>query len=329
MNAITWSHPMLLGLLPLVPLALLVQIAWRRRLHQQQRRLGLGDPDLDRRHSRSREVLRQVLLTSGLALLIVTLAGPRWGASSATRSDRGANLIFLLDCSRSMLAEDLYPNRLDTARRKARDLLADSPEHRVALIPFAAVATLRTPLTGDHQAAQEMLEECGPDLFPAELGYQGTAIGAAVELALKLQRDGDRGQAIIIFSDGSDPDQAAVESAAEAAFQAGVPVYGLFLGDPESSVSLTIDGQEQTMNADRASLDLLARRSGAISVNASVDEADIHQLRQHLAAHVKQAPWEEQRRIVQSERYRWFLLPALALISLAHFLPLCRRESLS
>lgn len=310
------AHPWVLGLLPLVPLLLLGRWLWYRRIRRQQASLGYGQSRHEPERTPARLWLRHSLFASGLALLLVSLAGPRWGVDAGTRSERGADLVFCLDCSRSMLAEDLYPDRLAAARRKALDLIEDSPEHRMALVPFAAIATLRTPLTGDQRAIAEMLEECSPELFPAELGYQGTAIATAVDLALSLDRSGDRGQAIVVFSDGSDPDGDAVTAAAEAARAAGVPVYGLFLGDPEREITVTIDGQEQVMEADRSSLDELATVTGGISVNAATDDSDVRALRQAIAARVAQAPWEEQRRIVASERYVWFLLPALACLVL-------------
>lgn len=324
----SWGHPLLLALLAAV--AALAALRWwsgaaRRRALAAT---GAGAAHLTAAVGRRRERLRAVLLWSALALGCAALASPRWGASEQTRQASGADLLLVLDCSRSMLAGDLHPNRLEVARRKAQDLLRLAPETRMALMPFAAVPVLRCPLTGDHHAVGEMLRDCSPALFPAESGYQGTAIGTAVTEGLGvLGRQVERGQAILVMSDGSDPDAEAVRKAGEAARAAGVPVYGLFLGDGERTVTVSIDGVEEVMAAERTTLDGLATATGAISVNATTGDEDVEALLQHLAATVAQRPWEERQRVVASERYRWLLLPAIALLALGALLPTRRRTA--
>ena len=168
------------------------------------------------------------------------------------------------------------PTRIEAARRKAIDLLRLAPETRMALMPFAAMPVLRCPLTGDHDALAQMLQDCSPELFPAENGYQGTAIGDAVRAGLGvLGKQSDRGQAILVMSDGADDDKAAVAAAAKAAKSAGIPVYGLFFADPQRKVTLLIDGKEEVMDADRTTLDALAHATGGI----------VHQCRQRPQGH--------------------------------------------
>jgi Ca-activated chloride channel family protein len=323
----SWADAHLLWLLPVVALLAALRWWWSRAVRRARAGVGAGVPHLTAGVGRKREVVRSVLLWSGLALLVVALAGPRWGARDEVQSSRGADVLLLLDCSRSMLAKDLYPDRLESARRKVTDLLRLAPETRLALMPFAAVPVLRCPLTGDHQAIELMLQDCTPDLFPAENGYQGTAIGEAVQAGLRvLGRQTERGQSLIVMSDGADDDQAAVAAAAVAAKAMGVPVYGVFFGDPERSVSVTIDGRDEVMRADRSTLDELATATGGLCVNATGDAEDMRLVHQHLRTHVVQLPWEERRRIVQSEKYQVVLAPALVLIVLGMLVPTRRRR---
>jgi Ca-activated chloride channel homolog len=324
----TWANIYLLWLLlPLVLLAVTVWW-WRRSLSKSHACIGVGIPHLTGGVGRRREVIRLILLWSGLALLIVALAGPRWGAQAEVRTSRGADLLLIIDCSRSMLAKDLHPDRLEAARRKAIDLLELAPETRMALMPFAAVPVLRCPLTGDHHAIELMLQDCTPDLFPAENGYQGTAIGEAIQAGLRvLGKQVERGQSILVMSDGADDDTKAVEAAAKAAQQAGVPIYGIFFGDTEREVSITIDGKQEVMKADRTTLDRLANDTGGLCVNARDDKEDISVIHQHLRTHVVQMPWEERSRVVQSERYQFVVLPAMLLIFFGVLLPTRRRRS--
>ena len=103
-------------------------------------------------------------------------------------------------------------------------------------------------MTGDQIALERLLAGCTPDLFRV----QGTAIGAAVDEAIDfLLEQGDRGLAIVILSDGSDADSEAVKPRAKEGPVEDIPVYGIFLGDPEREVSMVIDGKEQVMTADR------------------------------------------------------------------------------
>lgn len=317
----TWGNGMLLWLLPGV-VALAGGMAWWRARARHQL-VSLGVPLTV---GRRRERLRATFLWLGLAVATVALAGPRWGSVSEMHTASGTDVALVLDCSRSMMATDLYPNRLEAARRKALALLRLAPGTRMALMPFAALPVLRCPLTGDHQALGEMLQDCTPEMFPAEFGYQGTAIGAAVSDALrKLGGQGERGQAVLVMSDGADDDHAAVQRAADEAKAAGVPVVGLFIGDPDKQVTLAIDGRDEVMSADRSTLEKLATETEGLCVNAVLDDRDVQTIAEFLAAHTAQRPWEERRRTVASERFQWLLVPAVLLLSLGALLPTRRR----
>jgi len=318
----SWAHPQLLWLIALAGAGGLLSWWWGRQVRRSRAAVGAGVPHLSAGVARHRSAVRALLLWGGLIAGVGALAGPRWGASDELHVSRGCDLLLVLDCSRSMLATDLYPTRIEAARRKAIDLLRLAPETRMALMPFAAMPVLRCPLTGDHDALALMLQDCSPELFPAENGYQGTAIGDAVQAGLTvLGKQSDRGQAILVMSDGADDDHQAVAAAAKAAKSAGIPVYGLFFADPERKVTLVIDGKEEVMDADRSTLDTLASESGGLCINAGNDPQDIVLLHDHLISHVTQLPWEERRRVVMSERFQWLLLPALVALTLGTLIP--------
>lgn len=318
----TFADIHLLGLLGVL-LALALGAAWRTRAARTHARAtGVTSPVHTATVHRGRQHLRSVCLWAGLGLGVVALAGPRWGASEQVRTAKGADLLVLIDCSRSMLANDLFPSRLEVARRKALALMDAAPETRIALMPFAAIPVLRCPLTGDRAAVGEMLRDCDPDLFPADQGYQGTAIGTALKEGLQvLGRQVERGQAILVITDGADPDAATVKAAAEAAVAAGIPVNGLFVADPEKKPTLVIDGKTQVMTSDRTTLDALATSTRGLAVNATLDDADVTALAQHISTTVSSRAWEERARIVASERFQWPLALAILLVSLGVLLP--------
>lgn len=321
----SWGHGIWLWLLVVIVGLAGSGLWWRHVARRQLVRLG-APLTIGRR----REYLRVMLLWLGLTAGVVAVAGPRWGSVTEVRTATGTDVVLVLDCSRSMQATDLYPTRMEAARRKAQDLLRLAPGTRMALMPFAALPVLRCPLTGDHQALSEMMQDCSPDLFPAESGYQGTAIGAAVAEALKiLGGQGERGQAILIMSDGADDDQKAVQKAAESAKSAGVPVIGLFIGDADKQVTLPIDGHDEVMTVDRSTLEQLATATEGVCVNAVLDDRDVQTIADFLATHTAQRPWEERRRMVASERYQWLLVPAILLLALGALLPTRRRLPMS
>jgi Ca-activated chloride channel family protein len=322
-----WQDPHLLALIALALALGALRWWWQRALVQAQRGIGTATPRLIASHGRRRARLRQALLWSGLVVGLAALAGPRWGTSERTEESRGADLYIAIDASRSMLATDSHPTRLATAKRKALSLMDSAPEHRVALLPFAGTAVLMTPLTGDRDAVAELLQEVDPDLFPAEHGRQGTAIGDTFQQALQLIGEtGATGAAIVIFSDGADPDSDAVAAAAADADAAGVPIYTVFFGDPSRETTVMIDGREVVMAADRSTLDLLPERTGGISVNATPGQKDVQAIADHIAGHLELKPWEEQRREVATQRYQWLLGPALLMLLTALLLPTLRRR---
>jgi len=324
----SWAHPLLAIILPLcVAASFLLAALWSRRVRHRQRSIGTGVAHLTTSVGRRRESWRSGLLWSGLLLLAVSMAGPRWGSESVEQHQSGADILLLMDCSRSMLTTDIYPTRIEAARRKALDLLEEAPELRIALMPFAAVPILRCPFTGDHAALEEILKDCSPDLFPVEDGLQGTAIGAGVTEGLNLLSHGaERGQAILIMSDGLDDDQESVEKAAKAAKDAGIPVFGLFFGDPAVTSTLTIDGQSQAMNPERQTLEKLADATGGICVTATRDDADVTALIARIEHSLKLGVWESHARIVASDRYQWPLGIGILLIVAGTLLPSRRRE---
>lgn len=323
----SWSDPWLLLALPALAVVAALRWWWGRRLVRAAAPVGAGHPAHAASVAPRLALIRQVLLWSGLLLGVVALIGPRWGGEDRQRSGGGADVLVVFDCSRSMLADDLSPTRLEAARRKCIDLLRIAPHLRLGLMPFAATAILRCPPTGDQQILAELLRDCSPDLFPADQGLQGTSIGVAVQEALGvLGRSHTVGQAVLVVSDGADPDTKAIETAAAAAKNAGVPVFGLFIGDTERTVDLVIDGTKRTMKTDTTTLEKMSVATGALWVGATLDDQDV----KTLAAGIDQVAggheWEERRRTVAAERYRLPLLPAILLLTVGMLLPTRRRQ---
>jgi len=194
----------------------------------------LGDPATLARlvppETAARRRLKAVLELGGLALVFVALAGPQWGVELvATRSD--ARQVFVaVDASLSMTAEDASPNRLEKAKRELALLLDSLQGDRVGVIAFAGDAGILCPITGDVEAAKQILAGLSAGSIPVP----GTAIGTAVRLAVSVLQRYPGGKAVVLLSDGEDHHTDPLAAAAEAE-AAGVRIYAIGIGTPEGN----------------------------------------------------------------------------------------------
>ena len=134
-----------------------------------------------------------------LTFIVVALARPQWGYEKVATESEGRNIIIAVDTSRSMLATDLLPDRLTRARLAAQDLVESLPNDRIGLIAFAGRAFLQAPLTMDHMAIVETLNQLDTEIIPRG----GTNINSAVTLAIEtFQKADSKDNALILFSDG-------------------------------------------------------------------------------------------------------------------------------
>jgi Ca-activated chloride channel family protein len=226
----------MLHLIWLVPaLGLLTWLAGRRAVRALRRLTALGHrlAPVDRRRRR----WRSALSIAALALIVFALTRPGWNAESVTVHQEGRDVVFVVDVSRSMLAEDLAPNRLERAKLAILDVLPTLEGDRVALVAFAGSATLVCPLTRDYAFFRWAVES----LSPAHGGGEGTLIGDAIrkvatDLFDPLER---RYKDLILISDGEDQESFPVDAAAAAAEQ-GVRIIAIGLGDDQAGSRIPV-----------------------------------------------------------------------------------------
>ena len=167
-----------------------------------------------------------------LALVIVSLARPRWGYAFDEVRRKGLDLILAVDVSRSMLSNDVPPSRLERVKLATQDLLNELQGDRVGLIAFAGRAFLQAPLTIDYDAAVDSIN----DLDTKSIPEGGTNISDAINLATKTYGKAATGnRALIIFTDGEELNGDAV-TAAKAAAAAGVKIFTVGVGTPGGSL---------------------------------------------------------------------------------------------
>lgn len=189
-------------------------------------------PALARTVDRRRRGLRFALVLLGLALAVAALAQPRWGYTYEDAKRKGLDLILAVDTSRSMLSNDVLPNRLQRVKLSTQDLITELQGDRVGLVAFAGRAFLQAPLTIDYDAAVEAIN----DLDTSTIPEGGTNISEAIDLAVRtFGKSAIGNRAVIIFTDGEDLRGDSTKSA-KAAADAGVRIFTVGVGTPEGSL---------------------------------------------------------------------------------------------
>jgi Ca-activated chloride channel family protein len=277
--------------------------------------------------SRLRQWLKAFCLVGAVGCLALALTQPQWGKHWQDVPRRGRDLIILLDVSRSMLAEDVAPNRLQRAKIDIKDLvqvLHREGGHRLGLVVFAGRASLQCPLTLDYAFFMQKLNEVGPDT----VARGGTLIGDAIRLALDGFATLDQNyKDIILITDGEDHDSFPLEAATAAAEQ-HVSIYTVGIGDPEAGVRIPAQnntqgertyiryqGQEVRSRMHENLLLEMAQRTGGAYVPAGTRAIELDRIyatyiapkaRRHLEVAVRE-------RFVH--RFQWFVLAALLFLS--------------
>lgn len=230
----TWRQPQLFALLALV-VALGVALVYAAR----QRRAALREfaedalaARLARGVSERRRLVRRVLRVAALTVLVIALAGPKWGFHWEEVRREGIDLIVAIDTSRSMLATDVVPNRLERAKLAVLDLLPRLQGDRIGLVAYAGTAFLEAPLTLDYAAFARSLRALQVGIIPRG----GTSLSRAIEVSLDAfeARQG-KYEALILISDGEDHEGDALEWAKRAA-ERGVKIYTVGIGTPEGEL---------------------------------------------------------------------------------------------
>jgi Ca-activated chloride channel family protein len=189
--------------------------------------------------NRLARLLKFALLLAVLGFAFVALAQPRWGYTYDDTKRRGLDLILAVDTSRSMLSNDVQPNRLQRVRLATQDLINDLQGDRVGLIAFAGRAFLQAPLTIDYDAVVDSINDLDTNTIPEG----GTNISEAINLAVRTYGKSAVGnRALIIFTDGEELGGDA-NKAAKAAADAGVRIFTIGVGTPQGSL-ITISGED-------------------------------------------------------------------------------------
>jgi len=188
--------------------------------------------------SPQRQQVRAACLVLAVASLIVALARPQWGFTWEEVKQRGVDIVVAIDVSKSMLAQDIAPNRLARAKLAAMDLMQVAKGDRLGLVAFAGSAFLQCPLTIDDAAFRQSVESLDVNTIPEG----GTAVADGIETAETAFKAGDNHRVLVLMIDGEDHDSGALEVAQKAA-KSGLRIYTIGIGTAEGELLRVKDAQ--------------------------------------------------------------------------------------
>ena len=282
-------------------------------------------PQLSATVNRTRRLVRFGFLMLGLTFAIVSLARPQWGYLYEDVKRKGLDLLFAVDTSRSMLSNDVQPNRLERVKLAAQDLVNQLQGDRVGLIAFAGRAFLQAPLTIDYEAAIESVNDLDTKTIPEG----GTNISEAINLAISTFGKSAAGnRALIIFTDGEELSGDAVKVAKSAA-KAGLKIFTVGVGTPQGSlIPITTDdgetafvkdsaGQVVKSKLDEKRLEEIAQAAGGFYLHLGDGPRTMSQVYQQGLAKMKAAEIDARLSRRPIDRYEWPLGAALIALTIS------------
>jgi Ca-activated chloride channel family protein len=306
-------------------------------LRRQRRIRVFCGPDLHERLTSSllsgRRRLKAVLIVAAVVFLVLAMAHPRWGYHWEDVKRVGVDIIVAVDVSRSMLAEDIPPSRLERARRKLQDFTAMLDGDRVGLVAFAGTSFLQCPLTLDYGAFSMFLEHLSPDMIPVP----GTDMAAAIRTATRAFNRKERtSKALILITDGEDHAGDVMQAAREARRE-GVRIFVIGIGTPDGTPVPGVDGKGGFMQdrsgslvlsrLDENTLQKIALETDGAYVRSVTGDLDLETIYHGaIKKDIEEKELSAARRKRWEERFQWFAALALLCLVLEFFIRENRRK---
>lgn len=228
-----FANPQLLWLLLLVPLMVVAFATILLLRRRNLRRFGNIETvsSLLRDVSSWRVHTKFILFTLAFVAMVFAAARPQFGAKLREQKSEGVEMMFVVDVSNSMLAEDFTPNRLDRTRYAIDKLFTQLNQDRVGVVVFAGEAKVQLPITTDYRMARSFTKRLSPQL----VDVQGTLLSDAIELAsLSFSQREDASRVMILITDGEAHDNDAIV-AAERAAERGIRIFAIGIGSPQGA----------------------------------------------------------------------------------------------
>lgn len=322
------EQPIYFYLLAAIPVLLLLYVAisfWRSRIQQK-----FADTSLLKKLSPNRSVLKGfikiVVLCLALACFSFALVNPKIGTKLETVKREGVDLVFALDVSKSMLAEDIAPNRMEKAKQLTSQIINSLAGDRVGIIGYAGSAFPQVPITTDFSSAKLFLSNMNTDMVSS----QGTAITEAIEMAKTFYNDEEQtNRVLVIVSDGEDH-EGNVSAAVAEAVSLGIKVYTIGVGSVQGApIPIKRNGILQYYKKDQNNEQVVTKLNletleeiAAIGNGSYIDGTSTKAVVENVTAILNgmdKKEFESKQFTDFKDQFQWFLAGALFLLVLDVF----------
>ena len=302
-----------LAIIPIMIVIFLLVLWWKKRTQRK-----FSNPELLEKlapnTSTFKSALKLIMLMLGMAFLIISLVNPKMGSKLKTVKREGVDVVFALDVSKSMLAEDIAPNRLEKAKEIISKIIDKLGSDRVGVIIYAGNSYPLLPITTDHAAANMFLQNADPDMVSS----QGTAINEALELAKTYyNNDEQTNRFLIIISDGEDH-QEETKQVAQNLSNEGVKIYTVGVGTEKGGpIPMRLNGNMIGYKKDNKGetvitkltpevLEGIADSGNGRYINGNVTENPVKQISE-IIANAQKSEFETKQFSDYKDQFQWFL----------------------
>ena len=319
----TFAHLWALNLLWVLPAAAILLLYYGRKKKRVLEKVADAGMLLRicGRERKGEKFLKGLFLLLGLGLMILALAGPRWGSHYQEVSRKGVDIMILVDVSPSMMVGDIKPDRLERARREILDFLRVLQGDRVGLVAFSGAAFVQCPLTLDYVAFEMFLDALSPDLIPVP----GTDLGAAIDTGVNaFDFEAETDKVILLITDGEDNENRGIEAAKRAA-KKSVKIFVFGMGDTaggpipaaegKGGFRKDKDGNLILSRLNEEGLKEIASSTGGVYVRSVAGDLDLDLLYfEGIRSRTEAQTLKSGKLKIYEERFPFFLLAAFLLL---------------
>lgn len=316
----------LFAIIPILIVVFLFVLWWKKRTQKRftnAKMLARIAPN----SSTFKSVLKLIFFLIGISFLIISLVNPKMGTKLKTVKREGVDVVFALDVSKSMLAEDVAPNRLEKAKQIISKTIDKLGSDRVGIIIYAGNAYPLLPITTDHAAAKMFLQNANPDMVSS----QGTAINEALNLTKTYyNNDEQTNRFLVIISDGEDHQEETKELAQNISKE-GVKVYTVGIGSEKGApipikrngalIGYKKDNKAQTVITKRKSdvLQSIAKASNGKYIDGNKTSNPVKILKE-IINKAQKSEFETKQFSDYKDQFQWFLGIGLLFLMIDLFL---------
>jgi len=315
-----------LAIIPIMVVVFLSVLWWKKRTQKRFSDIKLLEK-IAPNTSIFKNTLKLIMLVLGISFLVISLVNPKMGSKLKTVKREGVDVVFALDVSKSMLAEDIAPNRLEKAKQIISKIIEKLGSDRVGVIIYAGNAYPLLPITTDHAAANMFLQNANPDMVSS----QGTAINEALELAKTYyNNDEQTNRFLIIMSDGEDHQQETKQMAQNLSND-GVKIYTVGVGTEKGGpIPMRLNGKMIGYKKDRKGETVITKRQPEVLaeiadvangrfIDGNFTEEPVKQLSE-IIANAQKNEFETKQFSDYKDQFQWFLGIAIVFLLLDIFL---------